>query len=152
MAVSAAVLTAVLSACASSPTPRQPVGGNFGALAAQHAARMVGAPYRYGGTTPRGFDCSGLVYYSYARAGVSVPRTTNAQRKHSRALHRRELRPGDLLFFNQEGKRGSHVGVYIGSSRFVHAPSTGRTVNMASFTDPYWQRHFFEARRFTFAD
>ncbi len=108
---------------------------------------MVGVPYRYGGSSPRGFDCSGLVQYSYARAGARIPRSTKAQRARSHPVSRRQLRRGDLLFFNQEGKRASHVGIYLGNNRFVHAPSSGKSVYVADITDPYWRRHFHEARR-----
>lgn len=108
---------------------------------------MVGTPYRYGGNSPKGFDCSGLVQYSYARAGARLPRSTQAQRAHSHPVSQRQLRRGDLLFFNQDGKRASHVGIYLGNSRFVHAPSRGKSVYVAELDDPYWRRHFNEARR-----
>jgi cell wall-associated NlpC family hydrolase len=134
-----------LGACSS--TPPQPEAARVGPRAADHALRMVGVPYRYGGSSPRGFDCSGLVQYSYARAGARLPRNTQAQRAHSRPVSQRQLRRGDLLFFNQEGKRASHVGIYLGNNRFVHAPSSGKSVYVADFTDPYWRRHFHEARR-----
>ncbi len=109
--------------------------------------KMVGTPYQYGGNTPAGFDCSGLVHYSYARAGAQVPRTTRQQLKHSHRVARTELRPGDLVFFNQNGKRSSHVGLYIGDNRFVHAPSTGKRVHVSMLTNRYWRRYFVEARR-----
>jgi len=115
--------------------------------AAENAARMVGAPYRYGGNTPRGFDCSGLVQYSYARAGVSLPRSTDGLRRSTRPISQGSLRRGDLVFFNQEGKRSSHVGIYLGNNQFVHAPSRGKTVHISTFGDRYWQRHFAGARR-----
>ena len=117
-------------------------------MATQYALQMVGTPYRYGGNTPRGFDCSGLIHYSYARAGVTVPRTTSQQRKYSRPVARKDIERGDLLFFNQSGKRSSHVALYIGDNRFVHAPSTGKTVYVASLASRYWRHHFEGARRF----
>lgn len=140
-----AVLVLGLAACSSTPPRSQ--APEVGARAAQQALRMVGVPYRYGGSSPRGFDCSGLVQYSYARAGARLPRSTKAQRAHSHPVSWRQLRRGDLLFFNQEGKRASHVGIYLGNDRFVHAPSSGKSVYVADFTDPYWRRHFHEARR-----
>ena len=136
----------VLGACSS--VPREPeVAAQPAARAAEHAHAMVGRPYRYGGNTPRGFDCSGLVQYSYAKAGVRLPRSTEALRQQSRAVRVSELRRGDLLFFHQEGKRASHVGIYLGNDRFVHAPSSGKRVYVADFTQPYWHRHFADARR-----
>jgi cell wall-associated NlpC family hydrolase len=120
---------------------------DIGASAVQAALAMRGKPYRYGGYSPQGFDCSGLVHYSYARAGGSLPRNTNGLWVRSRAIDRGEIRPGDLLFFHQEGKRNSHVAIYIGGDRFVHAPSSGKQVSTASLSDPYWRQHFSVARR-----
>ncbi|MEW6330317.1 MAG: C40 family peptidase [Pseudomonadota bacterium] len=115
--------------------------------AADHALAMVGKPYRYGGNTPKGFDCSGLVQYSYARVGVRLPHGTRHLLRASEPVSRKNLRRGDLVFFTQEGKRSSHVALYIGGNRFVHAPSSGKNVHVAGFNDAYWQRHFTEARR-----
>jgi murein DD-endopeptidase len=120
---------------------------DVGASAARTALSMRGKPYRYGGYSPQGFDCSGLVHYSYAQAGGSLPRNTNGLWVRSRTIDRGEIRPGDLLFFHQEGKRNSHVGIYIGSNRFVHAPSSGKQVSTASLSDPYWRQHFSAAKR-----
>lgn len=108
---------------------------------------MQGKPYRYGGNTPRGFDCSGLVQYSYSLAGIDLPRNTEGLWKYSGAIATRNLRPGDLLFFNQEGKRSSHVAIYVGRERFVHAPSTGKRVSVGSLQSAYWRRHLESARR-----
>ena len=119
------------------------------AEASEVAASMVGKPYRYGGNHPnRGFDCSGLVYFSYRRAGLDVPRSTTDQRRLARPVSVARLSRGDLLFFNQEGKHSSHVGIYLGDDRFVHAPSSGKQVRVDSFSSPYWQKHFVDARRF----
>jgi cell wall-associated NlpC family hydrolase len=120
---------------------------DIGASAARTALTMRGKPYRYGGYSPQGFDCSGLVHYSYSQAGGSLPRNTNGLWVRSRGIDRGEIRPGDLLFFNQEGKRNSHVGIYIGGNRFVHAPSSGKQVSTASLSDPYWRQYFSAARR-----
>jgi cell wall-associated NlpC family hydrolase len=133
--------------CASDPVTDTPARG-AAHDASEIAATMVGKPYRYGGTTPRGFDCSGLVYYSYRRAGLDVPRSTQSQRGRSQKVSRARLTRGDLLFFNQEGKHSSHVGIYLGGDHFVHAPSSGKRVRIDSFRDPYWQEHFVDARRF----
>lgn len=130
---------------------RQPDGArsdpDVGAGAARHALGMRGRPYQYGGNTPQGFDCSGLIQYSYARAGMKVPRSTEGLWAGSRSVSSSQIRPGDLLFFHQEGKRNSHVALYIGDDRFVHSPSSGKQVSTASLSDPYWRRHFSAARR-----
>ncbi len=140
-----ALLGTTLAGC--STAPRQSDDETIGARAAQHALAMQGKPYRYGGSSPKGFDCSGLVQYSYSRAGARLPRSTEGLWDISRSVSQRQLRPGDLLFFNQEGKRSSHVGLYLGNDRFVHAPSTGKRVSVTTLTDPYWRRHFEAARR-----
>ncbi len=139
---------ALLSACGGNP-PRE-AGAPATVVstkAADIAYRMVGKPYRYGGSSPRGFDCSGLVHYSYASAGREVARSTEALRDNSRKIARDDLRKGDLLFFDQEGKRSSHVGIYIGNDIFVHAPSSGKKVRRDRLADPYWRKHFVDARR-----
>jgi cell wall-associated NlpC family hydrolase len=109
---------------------------------------MVGRPYKYKGDMPAGFDCSGLVRYSYLTAGMDVPHNTSALRNHTRSVGLRNARKGDLLFFVQEGKKYSHVGIYVGDDRFVHAPSTGGFVRRDSITDPYWKKHYLDTRRF----
>jgi murein DD-endopeptidase len=137
-------LFALAGGCSSAP---RKTDTDAGAGAARHALGMQGKPYRYGGNTPRGFDCSGLVQYSYGRVGVHLPRSTEGLWAGSHPVSSREIRPGDLLFFNQEGKRNSHVGLYIGGNRFVHARSSGKHVSTASLSDPYWHQHFTGARR-----
>jgi cell wall-associated NlpC family hydrolase len=108
---------------------------------------MVGKPYRYGGSSPAGFDCSGLVMYSYSRAGLALPHNTDKQRLAARPIKVAELRRGDLLFFQQEGKKYGHVGIYVGGGNFVHAPSSGKSVRSDRLDSPYWSKHLSEARR-----
>ena len=128
-------------------TPAQESAPPLASRAVDHALTMVGKPYRYGGNTPKGFDCSGLVQYSYARVGVKLPHGTRHLLQVSQPISRHKLRRGDLVFFTQEGKRSSHVALYLGGNRFVHSPSSGKNVYVAGFNDSYWQRHFTEARR-----
>ena len=131
--------------CALLPA-REPVYSNTAARAAEQAVQMVGKPYRYGGDTPaKGFDCSGLVQYSYARAGVKVPRSTEQQRQDTRPVPPRNIKKGDLLFFDQQGKKFSHVAIYLGDDWFVHAPAGGKTVRKDRLTDPFWREHFVDA-------
>lgn len=110
------------------------------------AKQMLGRPYRYGGHTPKGFDCSGLVYYSYRRAGYSIARDSKGQYAQTLSIDPRNLRPGDLLFFNIEGK-GGHVGIYVGNGKFIHSPSSGKRVSYASLHNVYWRDHFVKAGR-----
>src|SRR4249919_136738 len=146
----------LLGACATSVVQRAPesataqpavVANPVAGRAADNALSMLGKPYRHSGSTPAGFDCSGLVQYSYARAGVKLPRETQAQRQEGHLVHASELRRGDLVFFDQEGKKSSHVGIYVGQGRFVHAPSTGGRVRTDGLDAAYWRTHFIEARR-----
>jgi cell wall-associated NlpC family hydrolase len=140
-----------LAACASAPRSSPPSGPSIsssaGARAAAQALKLVGAPYRYGGASPRGFDCSGLVQYSYRRAGLSLPHNTERQRRVSRPIRRAELRRGDLIFFDEEGRKNSHVGIYVGGGQFVHAPSSGKRVRRDRLDAPYWRKHLSELRR-----
>ena len=127
--------------------PRE-AGSGAAQRAAAYAVRMVGVPYRHGGASPStGFDCSGLVQFSYRQAGVSIPRTTAQQRRASRLIRVSNLRRGDLLFFHQAGKGNSHVAMYIGDGYFVHAPSSGKHVRTDRLDSPYWRRHLSEVRR-----
>jgi cell wall-associated NlpC family hydrolase len=141
----------LLSACASAPPadPAPRVEETSSARAAGVALKMVGKRYRYGGAAPaHGFDCSGLVQFSYRQAGIAVPRSTEQQLRVSRSVSRRGLRRGDLLFFDQEGKKKSHVGIYLGEGRFVHAPSSGKQVRVDHLDSRYWKAHLADIRRF----
>ncbi|HEY6009480.1 MAG TPA: C40 family peptidase, partial [Geobacteraceae bacterium] len=100
------------------------------------------------GDTPSGFDCSGLVRYSYLTAGMDLPHGTGNLMKITRSVGLGSARKGDLLFFDQSGKKYSHVGIYVGDDAFVHAPSTGGVVRRDSLADPYWKKHYLDTRRF----
>ncbi len=117
-----------------------------GRRAASIALEQVGVPYRYGGSSPVGFDCSGLVQYAYGRAGISVPRTTGQLWSVAATVPGDDLQAGDLLFFSIEGKM-SHVGMYVGSGRFVHAPRSGRNVSVASLEAPFYKSALLRAGR-----
>lgn len=109
------------------------------------ALQMVGVPYRYGGQSPQGFDCSGLVQYAYRSAGLAVPRTSREQLRASTPVSLDGAAAGDLVFF--QGTDLSHVGIYLGEGRFVHAPATGQVVSIGSFDEPYYRQHFVRAGR-----
>ena len=135
------LLYLMLSGCASQPKIA-PVESNTAAARAtiiQTAERMLGTPYRAGGHTPRGFDCSGLASYSYGNAGIAIPRTAAEQYEAARPIAQQHLQPGDLVFFNIRGRKISHVGIYIGSDQFVHAPGSGKRVRIESLNDSYWR-------------
>lgn len=134
----------LLGACGSAP-PRSLA---YDAAAVVQAARAtVGVPYRYGGADRSGFDCSGLVQYSFRRAGKAVPRSTQQLYAASTPIDLREARAADLLFFRLEGRGIDHVGLYLGDGRFIHAPSRGKRVDIASLDQRYWQARLVEVRR-----
>ncbi|MDH4107346.1 MAG: C40 family peptidase [Gammaproteobacteria bacterium] len=120
--------------------------GGVSRRAAQVAVKQVGVPYRYGGHGESGFDCSGLVHFAYSRAGKSLPRTTHGLWRELEPVPSRDLRVGDVLFFDIEGKV-SHVGLYLGASRFVHAPSSGREVSIASLDSDFYRSAFVRGGR-----
>lgn len=117
-----------------------------GERAAVVALRQIGVPYEYGGETRDGFDCSGLVRYSYGAVGKSVPRSTGEQWRRLTPVSPKRLQVGDVLFFRIEGSI-SHVGIYLGDERFVHAPSTGRSVGVASLDSGFYRNAFVRGGR-----
>lgn len=106
-------------------------------------------PYRFGGTTrDRGLDCSGLVQKVFAESlGMTLPRTTQGQSQSGVKITRKELKPGDLVFFNTRRRAFSHVGIYVGNDRFLHAPSKGGKVRIEKLSVAYWNKRFNGARR-----
>ncbi len=113
------------------------------------AIGLIGTPYRWGGNNPEGgFDCSGLIAYVFASTrGKNIPRTTVEMPRVSALVEDTPLAPGDLVFFNTLGTPYSHVGIYVGKGRFVHAPNSGGTVRLEELQKPYWSSRFTEARR-----
>ncbi len=110
---------------------------------ARYARHLLGVPYRYGGTSPRtGFDCSGFVRYVYSHFGVSLAHSSFSDMWRGKRVLAGHLEPGDLVFFDG----GGHVGIYVGSGRFVHAPHTGTVVRISTMAGWYSER-FVEARR-----
>lgn len=113
------------------------------------AISLVGTPYRYGGNTPEGgFDCSGLIGYIFSDvAGARLPRSAaDIDRLVAPAVSRKELSGGDLVFF-RDGGGVSHIGIYVGEGRFVHAPSRGGTVRLDALDGAYWRQHYSGAKR-----
>lgn len=123
------------------PAPPVPMPGAH-ADAAAIAARYLGVPYVWGGESPTGFDCSGLVSYVYAQLGISLPHYTVSQWDVTEPIPASDIEPGDLLFFDGL----SHVGIYIGGDQFIHAPHTGTVVQISSLSG-YWAANLDGARR-----
>ncbi len=109
---------------------------------------QLDSPYRYGGHTPAGFDCSGLVYYVYQRSGIGIPRTAHDQLRGARPVPLGNLAPGDLLFFREHDRKASHVGLYVGEGRFIHASTSQRAVTLSHLDNPYWKKQLIGAGRF----
>jgi cell wall-associated NlpC family hydrolase len=147
------VLALLLAACGSAPPrpaadpPAPPP--HFANAVLMRAIGLVGTPYRYGGNTPQGgFDCSGLVGFVFAdAAGLALPRSTGEiARVPGARLDRGQLAAGDLVLFG-ERERITHIGIYVGDARFVHAPSSGGTVRLDPLDAPYWRQRFIGGRR-----
>ena len=143
-----------LAACASGPSGRAGDARAPDSVAANgvliRAIGLVGTPYRYGGNSPEGgFDCSGLVQFVFRdTAGLRLPRSTrDLVAMDAPEIDRRRLQPGDLVFFNPGGGTASHIGIYVGEGRFVHAPSSGGTVRLDQLDSEYWRRNWAGARR-----
>lgn len=123
---------------------RAPSKSSLGDRAAAIALRAVGVPYRWGGASPEsGFDCSGLVYWTYSRLGLELAHSSSALYGLGRPVPRSGLKRGDLLFFAGLG----HVGLYVGRERMVHAPQSGRRVEVVELGRSYYSRRLVGARR-----
>ena len=123
---------------------------NKGQEIADFALQYVGYPYVYGGSSPKGFDCSGFTRYVYSQFGYSINRTASNQLDNGTAVSMSELQPGDLVFFKKAGtgsKRASHVGIYIGGNQFVHASTARVGVIVSNMSDAYYTSGFVGGRR-----
>ncbi len=114
-----------------------------------YALSLIGVDYKFGGNTPdQGLDCSGLIRYVFQQAtGLSLPRTAREQARVGQSVSIDKLQPGDLVFFNTRRFQFSHVGLYVGDNRFIHAPSRGGSVEVVNLDQRYWQKAFNGARR-----
>jgi cell wall-associated NlpC family hydrolase len=143
------IALALLAGCASRPKPRpQPPRTPINLAVVREALSLKGIPYRWGEETPEnGFDCSGFVQYLYGKHGVALPRTAYQMAMALPVLDKAFRQPGDLVFFNTTGKPYSHVGIFIGNDRFVHASSAKGGVVVSSLETPFWTDHFLGLRR-----
>ncbi|MFZ5876955.1 MAG: C40 family peptidase [Nitrospirota bacterium] len=160
-----AFVALLLSACTGAPLPKEAKGRPGLDIEALRAApaqpvsdtrqrvittatQLVGTPYKFGGTTPKGFDCTGyLVYVFRTAAGVSLPRTSLEQIQAGDPITTSQLQPADLVYFRIDRKKDLHLGLYLGEGRFIHAPSSGGAVNIQRLDMEYWRTRFLGARR-----
>ena len=114
------------------------------------AHSFIGVPYQWGGASEQsGFDCSGLTMTVYRHNGLNLPRVSRYQFQTGRPVHLSSIQKGDLVFFDTRGAgQVSHVGIYIGNGRFIHAPSTGRSVAIERLSNPYFRSRFMGARTY----
>ena len=121
---------------------------NYQSLSSQRQKMMktayqsLGSRYKWAGKNPReGFDCSGLMHYTYLQSGLNIPRTAAQQRQASRTISKNQLMPGDMIFF-KTGKRTEHVGIYTGGGEFIHASTSRKRVVKDKLQYKYWQKNF----------
>jgi len=132
--------------------PLQTARSNFGGKASElviQAMGLLGVPYKRGGISEeKGFDCSGFVRHMFEKSvGLVLPRRAEEQAKVTEEINRSDLKPGDLVFFNTMKRTFSHVGIYVGDGKFIHAPRPGKSVRVDDMREAYWQKRFNGARR-----
>lgn len=144
-----ACIAAYLSACSSVPTGDRIDMSDHAQVRSQlleQLSEWEGVPYRYGGLTKGGIDCSGFIYLTFAEEfGIRLPRTTQSQALKGKVIEQEDLRPGDLVFF-QTGYNQRHIGIYVGKKQFIHT-SSSRGVMLSRLDNPYWQSAYWHARR-----
>ena len=150
------ILSSGIFGCASAPNrpystpPARPQAASAErSEALLQALLALGTDYRYGGASPvTGYDCSGLVAHVFRQAwGLRLPHNARAQSEYGTPVSLAELQPGDLVFFNTQHRAFSHVGIYLGNGRFVHAPSSGKTVSVDRLGSEFYSRAFIRAAR-----
>ena len=143
--------------CISADTARDQASDSYLSRAREvtiQALSFLGVNYKWGSSNPeRGFDCSGLVTHVFQQvAGMVLPRNSQSMSKVGEKIDKVDLQPGDLVFFNTRRQPNSHVGIYIGDERFVHAPSRGGEVEISDMQESYWKKRFNGARRLLNSD
>jgi cell wall-associated NlpC family hydrolase len=132
-------------------TPARPLPGKDAKTLLSGASNHIGEPYKYGGISSRGWDCSGFVRGMYKRyLGITLPRDTEGQFSASFSVKRNNSRPGDLVFFQIRSNKPSHVGIYAGKNRFIHS-STKRGVIVSNLKEDYYRKYFIGFRRIRFS-
>ncbi len=142
-------LLLLCAACSSEPRAYHDARAAGNGDVISYARSLIGTPYHYGGDSPRtGFDCSGFVrHVFYHEHGVTLPHNTMELARVGKSVGNSDLRPGDLVFYNTQSESYSHVGIYLGNERFIHAPRTGKYVEIVDMRMDYWRKRYDGARR-----
>jgi cell wall-associated NlpC family hydrolase len=142
-------LLVLLSACGTSPQRSDANSEEKMNELVMYAVSLADTPYQYGGKDPEsGFDCSGFVDHVFQHSlGISLPRTSHEISRVGTPINFKHLRPGDLVFYNTQHKAFSHVGIYMGENKFVHAPKSGSRIRVEEMNEKYWQSRYNGARR-----
>jgi len=144
-AITVAAIAMISFSCASMRT----AGNNERGRVVHYAREMMDKGYKYGADTPEeGFDCSGLVQFAYKNAGIKIPRTVAEQFAASERIELQKAREGDLVFFTTYASGPTHVGIYTGGGRFIHAPSEGRRIREDDISKNYWKKVYYGAGTF----
>ena len=144
-----AILITLILVCAI--PPRYPVNGyaadtdEMRSRIIKTAEKYLGARYNYGGMSTSGFDCSGFVQFVFRQNGITLPRSTVDQFERGKKIELSDAKPGDLVFFNIYGRRVSHVGIFVRTAVFIHAPTWGKRVSFADMNLDYWKKSFVGA-------
>ena len=146
LSADASPAVAAVPAAAAAPDASKE-GGSIRDRLLRVAQRMLAVPYRYGGTTLWGLDCSGFVQKTFAFLALDLPRTAREQFREGTKIQKADLSAGDLVFFRTRAKHASHVGIYLGDNRFIHASSRDRKVTIDSLDEPYYMKHYLGAKR-----
>lgn len=148
----ALTLVLALSACGSKSPRGNSSGSGKGSQIVKTAYSQMGQKYRNGGDSPsKGFDCSGLIWWTYQKHGIKVPRITVDQASAGRSVNRSQAKPGDIVVFRiGSSPRGLHTGIYSGNNTFIHSPRKGERVRMESMEIPYWDKKLIGVRRLVY--
>jgi cell wall-associated NlpC family hydrolase len=144
------MILAVVQGCTSASIPytNTPRTDSTGTRIVTISKSLLGTPYRFGGDTPKGFDCRGLVQYVYKQVDIEVPHSSQMLYLQAKKIPLDKLQSGDLLFFKINGKTVSHVAIYLKNGHFIHAPSSGKSVSTARLDSRYWSTRLAGAGRF----
>lgn len=139
-------MTWPVSSTSAAKQTNQPAKKSKGEMITFTAEKYKGVPYKFGGATPKGFDCSGFVMYVFDQHGIKLPRTADKQFEKGKFVTHKDLQAGDLVFFTTYEKGASHCGIYMGKNNFIHA-SSSRGVMISALSEKYWQDRYLGARR-----